>query len=92
MTLASWLSETKISDAEFADRIGVSRQALWRYKAMERVPRPEILSRIHTATSGAVTANDFMQPVTPERLDAMFEAQGLRVTDATPRPKQEAGE
>ena len=63
MTLTSWLSREKISDADFAERIGVSRQALWRYKSCERMPRHEILSRIHLATSGEVTANDFFAPM-----------------------------
>jgi transcriptional regulator with XRE-family HTH domain len=64
MTLASWLSREEISDADFAERIGVSRQALWRYKSCERVPRPEIMARIHVETGGAVTANDFFAPAT----------------------------
>jgi hypothetical protein len=49
-----------MADAEFAERIGVSRQSLWRYKAMERVPRPKIMAKIQAETSGAVTANDFI--------------------------------
>lgn len=60
MTLTSWLSKTKTSDAEFADRIGVTRQALWRYKFAGRIPKPEIIARISRATNGEVTANDFV--------------------------------
>lgn len=60
MTLATWLTQTKTPDAEFADRIGVSRQSLWRYKAMERIPRPKIMAKIQAETFGAVTANDFI--------------------------------
>jgi len=60
MTLASWLNSSNLTPTAFADLIGVSRQAMWRYCSNERVPRPEILKRIHKATSGKVTANDFM--------------------------------
>lgn len=59
MTLAAWLTKTETTDAVFADRIGVTRQALWRYKTLTRVPRPEIISKISRATEGEVTANDF---------------------------------
>ena len=60
MTLRSWLSKTNTSDAEFAERIGVTRQALWRYKFAGRVPKPEIIARISKETNGKVTANDFV--------------------------------
>lgn len=60
MTLTSWLSKTKISDTDFAERIGVTRQALWRYKVAGRIPKPEIIARISKATNGKVTANDFV--------------------------------
>lgn len=60
MTLTSWLSKTKTSDAEFAERIGVTRQALWRYKVAGRVPKADIIARITKATNGKVTANDFV--------------------------------
>jgi transcriptional regulator with XRE-family HTH domain len=60
MTLTSWLSKSKTSDADFALRIGVTRQALWRYKFAGRIPKPEIIARISEATNGRVTANDFV--------------------------------
>lgn len=65
MTLTSWLSKTNTSDADFAERIGVTRQALWRYKVAGRVPKPDIIARIAKATNGKVTANDFV--FAPER-------------------------
>lgn len=49
-------------DRDFAAEIGVSRQALHRYRRGERTPRPQILARIRDASAGAVTANDFMPP------------------------------
>lgn len=66
MTLTSWLTKTNTSDADFAERIGVTRQALWRYKSAGRIPKPEIIARISRATNGKVTANDFMSARQPE--------------------------
>jgi transcriptional regulator with XRE-family HTH domain len=63
MKLADWLTQNTVPDAAFAETIGVSRQALWRYKADERMPRPAILSRIREATGGSVTADDFLPTV-----------------------------
>ena len=59
MQITDWLSKNTISDADFAARIGVSRQALWRYKSGERIPRPKILERIQLATGGKVKPADF---------------------------------
>lgn len=59
MTLATWLAASGITDAEFARQIGVTRQALSRYKAHSRFPRPDVLKRIHHVTTGSVTPNDF---------------------------------
>lgn len=63
MTLGEYLSEHQISDRAFADKIGVTRQALHRYRRHERQPRPDVLRRIREATDGAVTPNDFLEPL-----------------------------
>lgn len=47
---------------DFAAEIGVSRQALHRYREGQRTPRPEIMVRIREASNGKVTANDFLPP------------------------------
>jgi transcriptional regulator with XRE-family HTH domain len=60
MKISDWLDKADIADSEFADRIGVSRQALSRYKAGTRTPRPSVLARIRAETNGRVTANDFV--------------------------------
>lgn len=65
MRLDDFLRQTPQSDVAFADAIGVSRQALHRYRRGERTPRPEVMARIREATSGAVTADDFLPPLTP---------------------------
>lgn len=60
MKLASYLLQEEISDSAFAERIGVSRQALWRYKSGDRRPEWDVLERIAHETSGQVTPNDFL--------------------------------
>lgn len=59
MQITDWLTKNDISDADFAARIGVSRQALHRYKSGERIPRPAILQRIQGQTGGQVQPADF---------------------------------
>ena len=59
MNLASFLKSKAISDSDFADRVGVSRQAIHRYKNGERIPEKPVLSKIYKVTGGAVTPNDF---------------------------------
>jgi transcriptional regulator with XRE-family HTH domain len=61
MTLQDWLSSQEVSDADFADRIGVTRQALYRYKTGQRMPRIGILRKIISETSGKVRAQDFIE-------------------------------
>lgn len=60
MTLSEWLTKNQIADTAFADRIGVSRQALHRYKNGRR-PEWSVLERIVRETEGAVTPNDFIE-------------------------------
>lgn len=59
MTLAEYLEETRESYADFARRIGSTRQAVRRYAVEGRVPEPKAMQRIVFATGGKVTANDF---------------------------------
>lgn len=60
MKLGTYLSENGITHADFATRIGTSQAAVTRYVLEQRTPRPDVLSRIMSTTSGEVTANDFM--------------------------------
>lgn len=72
MKLASYLETKNVSDSDFADAIGVSRQAVHRYKSGDRFPERPVLSRIFKATGGRVTANDFANiGVAPERRRAV---------------------
>ena len=61
MNLATYLSERKISDARFAELIGVSQVAVTRYATGKRVPRPEHMKRIREVTAGQVTPDDFFR-------------------------------
>ena len=67
MQITDWLTTNDISDADFAARIGVSRQALWRYKAGERIPRRPILERIQSVTGGDVRPADFFGSTATEQ-------------------------
>lgn len=70
MDLTDYLTTNRISNAEFATRIGVSQQALYRYRLKQRRPEWAILLRISDATDGSVTANDFLPEREPTPGDA----------------------
>lgn len=54
-----------LGDAEFAASIGVSRQAVHRYKTGDRVPEWAVLGRIKDITNGMVTPDDFLGNAPP---------------------------
>jgi predicted transcriptional regulator len=58
MKLADYLAQEGLSEAAFAERIGVTQAAVNRYKK-DRVPEPEPMRAIVAATGGAVQPNDF---------------------------------
>jgi transcriptional regulator with XRE-family HTH domain len=66
MKLAAYLAGNQITDADFASRIGVTRQAVHRYKSGERAPEWSVLSKIKEVTSGAVSPDDFLPAPTPQ--------------------------
>lgn len=57
--LSTWLSDQKLSDKAFADRLGVAPSTVHRLKNGERSPSIDLLARIEKETAGAVTARDF---------------------------------
>ena len=59
MTLSDYLRDHDLTAARFAEKIGVSQQAVQRYARGTRMPRPPIMARIEEATGGAVQAQDF---------------------------------
>ena len=66
MRLLAYLTENGLSDADFAARIGVSRQAVHRYKTGRRIPDRPIMVRISGETENQVTADDFFRVATEE--------------------------
>lgn len=85
MTLADWISTAGISDAECARRLFVTRQALSRYLAHSRFPRPDVLRRIHDLTNGNVTANDFALPHSAQAAPSRHGKSGVRVSQVAAR-------
>jgi transcriptional regulator with XRE-family HTH domain len=67
MQLRQYLADHDITMPVFAERIGVTTQAVYRYVNGERTPRRDVMERIRAATRGAVQPNDFFrQPVAAE--------------------------
>ena len=60
MLLQKYLTENKITAAEFAKTVGLTRQAVNNYINGRRFPKHDILKKILLATGGAVSANDFL--------------------------------
>ena len=59
MKLQKYREETmKVSRSEFADMIGVGRNAIYRYENGD-IPSKEIIKKIYKRTRGKVSANDF---------------------------------
>jgi len=59
MRLRQYLSDKDITIPAFAAQIEVSVQSVHRYVNGERLPRPEVMERIKSATGGLVEPNDF---------------------------------
>lgn len=60
-SLEDWLKTSGVGLTRFAERIGVSRQALHRYRTGERMPDRAIMAKIAQETDGAVRPNDFYE-------------------------------
>ncbi len=63
MRLDEYMEATALSDAALAERIGVARATVTRYRNQRRTPRREIMQRIIQVTRGKVTANDWLEAV-----------------------------
>ena len=59
MRLKNFLKREGISDAEFAQQIGVTRFAVFRWRKELRLPRAEHKILIHKITKGKVTYRDW---------------------------------
>ncbi|MFG1245756.1 hypothetical protein [Xanthobacter flavus] len=70
MKLSEWIKANGESYESFGKRIGKTRQAVHRYCAEMRIPRPADMAAITAATDGAVTVNDFYGTPAPGSLPA----------------------
>lgn len=60
MKLISYLEQSEISYARFAEMIGASNgKVVHRYARGEQIPSRDFMARIVEVTGGAVTPNDF---------------------------------
>jgi transcriptional regulator with XRE-family HTH domain len=59
MTLTTYMSLLKITDAEMASILGCSVSLIRKYRSGERFPRPKAMLLIAEKTNGRVTYEDF---------------------------------
>ncbi len=60
MTLKEYLDTNGLTQAEFAQAVGVTQQAISIWLRGEQLPRRRALERIAAATKGHVRPNDFL--------------------------------
>lgn len=75
MKLETYLSERSISDATFAQAIGVDRSSISRMRRGQ-IPSKDVMVKIADATGGKVTANDFFGIATKVTPSARTPKQG----------------
>ncbi len=61
MLLRDYLERENITAVAFARSAGISMQAVYRYMAGVRMPRPAVAEIIKQKTNGEVTLDDFSQ-------------------------------
>jgi len=64
MNLHEYLKKENISSAAFASRLGVSVSAVKKWRALDRIPRPEHMVDIETLTRSKVSPSDWYKPRT----------------------------
>jgi len=60
MKLQEYLTAMDLNAVAFAEKLGVSNVAVYRWINQERVPEPKMMRRIHRATLGMVQPNDWV--------------------------------
>lgn len=60
MTLKEWMAITGTGDRELAERIGVAKTIVTRYRNGKIRPKWPVMDEIIVATNGAVMPNDFI--------------------------------
>ncbi|NLS19869.1 helix-turn-helix transcriptional regulator [Rhizobium sp. P40RR-XXII] len=65
MTLEQFLKsqEPKVSHAAFGESVGVTQATINRYVRGERFPSPDMIQKIHVATGGKVSVNDWYSTI-----------------------------
>ena len=66
MQLAQYLADKKITTTAFGKLIGKSHASVSRYARKKRMPRPNTIRRIHKATDGEVSFEDWYADETAE--------------------------
>lgn len=59
MTLREWIANQRLTQREAAERLGVHEITLNRWVNEKATPRRKQMSRVQTATDGAVQPRDF---------------------------------
>lgn len=59
MKLIDWRRLQRFTQKQAAEHIGVTQPTIAKCEAGTMIPRPALMSKIMSATDGAVTANDF---------------------------------
>jgi transcriptional regulator with XRE-family HTH domain len=61
MTLNEYMNKYSIGDAEVAEKLGVSRQAVTQYRLGYRVPKDETMVLLEEVTNSEVTLKDLVR-------------------------------
>jgi DNA-binding XRE family transcriptional regulator len=59
MKLLNFMQSHQMTDEKMAEKIGVTRIAVYMYKVGQRIPRKEIMKKIRDVSDGKVQPNDF---------------------------------
>lgn len=59
MDLKTYLTNHRLTEAAFAEKLGVSQVTVNRYVLDKRFPSPEMIQRIAAVTGGKVKASDW---------------------------------
>jgi transcriptional regulator with XRE-family HTH domain len=62
MDLREYVFRLRMTDAEMAEMIGVSRSGYGKWKRGQRHPTPRFMVRIRDVTHGVVGPDDFLPP------------------------------
>lgn len=70
MNLQSYIEATGQTLDEIANIVGCSYETIRRYLKINRIPKPNLMRKIYTATGGKVTPNDFFNLAKPGKRPA----------------------